>query len=186
MRGKRKRSTIVRSKPSAPRRGVVPSQKTFLENHLETLLPLMRGLRSLSRAYTEGFVWEPAEGDWVLHVNPETGEERLRMVWTVATRAEDNGHAENKYLVFEISFPEDRYDELIDVGEFTDCLFLPTERQCWEWLQERECCIELSRVGDATEVRPIMAVPRIPPIHHTPLHALYTVICAILDRPALI
>lgn len=105
------------------------------------------------------------------------------MVWALVDHAETNGHPYNKSLIFEISFPDDRFDEVVEIGEITDCLFLPSERQCWEWLAERDCCIELSRIGDATEVRPLIAVPRFSPIHPTPLHALYATVCAVLERP---
>ncbi len=167
-------------------RPVVPSQRKFLEDNLKTLLPLVRKLRSVSHAYSRGFIWEPTEGDWVLHVDPSTGEENVRMVWAIVQDGEGNGHPERPLLVFEISFPDDRFDEVVEVGEITDCLFLPTERQCWEWIHERECCIELSRVGDATELRPVIAVPRVKRIHPSPLHALYSVVCAILEHPRMI
>lgn len=166
------------------RRPVVPAQKLFLEMHLPTLMPLVRKIRTLSHAYSRGFIWEAQEGDWVLYVDPEGGEERIQMVWSVVDRTEDNGaHADEKMLVFDISFPDDRYDEVVDAGDVSDCLFLPTERQCWEWLNQRECYFELSWVGEATEIRPVIAVPKVKPIHPTPLHALYALVSGVLETP---
>ena len=162
---------------------LVPSQRAVLQAHLDTLLPHVRKLRTLTHAYSRGFIWDPDQGDWVLHIDPESGEEKIRMVWMAVQREGGNGDPHERLLVFEISFPDDRYDEVVEAGEMTDCLLVPTERQCWEWLHERDCYIELSRVGDATELRPILAVPPVKRIHPTPLHALYAVVCAVLERP---